>query len=704
MQTLIAYAFATGTAPQGEARRAWLREAVQRVDALDGDRWVHGPRFEQAHSPSAGVLLWESEASPSLWPAWCAAPRGENPAGTVVASIYAPLGYTAVTGQTPIDRAPLALGDALGANPARMFDITPPFVLTRLDAEADTLDLFTDVLGVGRLFELATPWGWVWSNRAVAALRFADRPGVADEAGWAQSAVADEFFGALTPYEGVRVIDAATRVHLDGRAGRCLDTTVDTVATWSRAAASTPELRAALAEQAADSLRVAVSSMSKLYGVAPTVDLSGGRDSRLVAAAFVASGAPLRLNSHDAVPGDLTTAIELVRLLHDQGAEIEHNVRHIATGGRIEPHPLHALASARRWHEYGDGLRPCTFIAHSAPTQFDAHTGLVVGGVGGELAHGFFYPRDVAALDSLPLTQRLGRYASTVLLRQGPVPGAAPVARNDLLGHIRSVLGGIAERGFTDARALDVYYMRERMRRWGSTAERIGTVSPLLSPSFALASLALTPDDRRDNTLHREIVRQLVPRWADVPFFPGEVPAETAARSPKPAQAAPRVLRLADAADADDIASVLADPSTWGAGFDVPTVHRYWHASRAGTTTGREERVLRSAVWRAAFGDVLADADGSARYAYAPGEPPVVVVAAAPGSAGPVGPAAREVAPQPDSVAGAGGVSRDATGLRRDAITAMRRNPLIRAAARSPLWAALRRTPAGERLRRKLHR
>ena len=719
MQTLIAYAFAAGAAPRGgEAKRAWQREAVARVDALDGKRWVHGPRFEQAHSATAGLLLWESEASPSLWPAWSESLRGAAAGGSgalasghdpasaearpsapdvVVASVYAPLGYTAITGSTPIDSAPLVLGDALVENPARMYDITPPFVLARLDGRADTLDLFTDVLGIGRLFELATPWGWVWSNRALAALRFAGRSAVADETGWAQSAVADEFFGALTPYEGVRVIDAATRIRIDGREGRRLDTAVDTVATWSRAAASTPELRAVLAEQAADALRVGVASMSKLYGGTPTVDLSGGRDSRLVAAAFVASGAEVRLHSHDAVPGDLITAAHLVEMLREQGNDVEHVVRNVATGGQVDPPPLHALDSARRWHAYADGLRPCTFIGHSAPAAFDANTDVVVGGVGGELAHGFYYPANVDALDSLPLAQRLARYAGTVLTRQGPVPGAGAAARNDLLAHVRGVLGGIAERGFTDARALDVYYMRERMRRWGSTAERIGTVSPLLSPSFAIAALALTPAERRGNTLHREIVRQLVPRWADVPFFPGEVSREAAAAAaklPKPPVKAPRVLRLGDAADADQVASVLADPSPWGSGFDVPTVHRYWQASRAGTTTAREERVLRSAVWRAAFGDVLADADGTPRHSYRPGEP-------APAAPKPE---------TPDAAAGASGPISSSpppaaqNSLKREAITRLRRNPAVRAVARGPLWRALRDTSAGERLRKSLRR
>ena len=59
--------------------------------------------------------------------------------------------------------------------------------------------------------------------------------------------------------------------------------------------------------------------------------------------------------------------------------------------------------------------------------------------------------------------------------------------------------------GYSDASALDYFYAVERLRRWGTTAERCGNVSPLLVPEFVQAALAVAPSERRLNTLQRAV-------------------------------------------------------------------------------------------------------------------------------------------------------------------------------------------------------
>ncbi|WP_226344668.1 hypothetical protein [Agilicoccus flavus] len=655
MHTLIAYVCRDAGVDLAAAR--------ERVEARYAPRWAVPPRSESAGAPSCGLALWEAAESPSRWPAWSQAP------GRAVASLYAPLGVERVVGAIPLPDAPLALAEALRSDPAAMLRIAPPFVLAHLHAEADALTLHTDALGVGRLFEVTTPWGRVWSNRPVAALRFAGLPATADPHGWAQSAVADEFFGETTPYAGVRAVDAASTIHWDGRAGRLSVSAVDIVASWSGAGATAAH-RAELAHDAAQSLRAVAASVSRLYDVRPVVDLSGGRDSRLVAASFVAAGADVTLHSHDAVPGDLDGARTLVGLLADPP---EHRVRHLPTGGRVETPPFAALERARAWHDVAEGLRPCTFLGHRPPATLDERTDVAVGGVGGEIAHGFFYPGGLDALLALPEDTRLRRFAAAVVTRQAPVPGATNAARAELVAHVLAVLRGIAARGHTGASVLDVYYLRERLRRWGTTAERLGTVSPLLSPAFIQAALAMTPQDRQANTLHRDIIRSLVPAWADVPFFPAEssaAPVTPAAGAPTPA-APPRVIRVADASDADRVEHLLADSASWGAAFDVPHVHDLWRASRAGETTARQERVLRSALWRGSFADHLAGVEGGS----APHRP---------------------ARPLPASRAE---ISAAAT-AQADAARAATTSPsLVARLARTPAWRAVRDTPAGHVVR-----
>ncbi len=508
MQTLIAYARRDSSVD--------VDAGIARVSTAYTGAWTVSPQLHRVDAASCGLALWDAVDSTSRWPAWQACDS------RYVASLYAPLGFEKVIGSTSLDGAPLALAEQLRRHPEAILDLTPPFVLTSLNSTGDSLRLHTDALGVGRLFEVATPWGWVWSNRPVAALRFADLAATADPRGWRQSAVADEFFGEATPYAGVRTIDAATTISWDN--GRILHSTIDIAAAWASVGSSASH-RQALLEGAAESLQTVAASVSRLYGGHPSVDLSGGRDSRLVAASFVAACADITLHSHDAVPGDLDTATALVAALPTPP---RHITRHLPTGGKVLAPPFPALPRARAWHDYAEGLRPCTFLGYLPPAGLDADQGIAVGGVGGEIAHGFFYPGDVEKVLAMPEERRLRRFAAAVVTRQAPVPGASLEARTELVEYVLEVLRGIAARGYSGATVLDVYYMRERLRRWGTTAEKLGTVSPLLSPAFIQAALAMTPQERRGNTLHRQIIKNLIPAWAELPFFP----AETAATAP----------------------------------------------------------------------------------------------------------------------------------------------------------------------------
>ncbi len=548
-------------------------------------------------SATAGMVLWEPAETPSRWPAWAA---GDD---VVVASVYAPLGHRAITGSTPLESAPITLADELVHAQHLIERIAAPFVCARLGPTADTLDIFTDAVGVGRFFEVRTPTGWVWSNRPLAALLFAGMPVGPDAEAWQQSAVADELFGHSTPYEGVRAMEPASHVHWDGRSRRRRVTVVDTCASWVPAAWGSERPIDSILDAAAADLPDVAASMARLYKDPLVVDLTGGRDSRLMAAAFLASGTDVVLHTHDANPGDLEIARTLVSMLPHP---VEHQVRHVATGGEVEPRPVKAMDHARRWHDFAEGLRPCTYLYSSVPAHLDGNKRVVVGGVGGEVAHGFFYPGDLDALENLPLELQLRAYADRVVARQARVPGASPEALAHVNHRVLAQLERVSSWGVRGGNILDHYYVLQRMRRWGTTGERLGIVSPLLAPSFLTAALALTPDERRTNTLHRELTRRLMPAWADVPYFPGEVVARGGY---SPARFA-RVIRLADAEDRGEVERVLTDVDDWGSAFDTERVYRLWHLSLQGKTDAYQERVLRSAVWRAGFTDHLAGVHG----------------------------------------------------------------------------------------------
>lgn len=653
MQTFVLTALSGGTAT---TTKEAVDDGISRVEARYATLWRHAPRRDEAVSASAGMVLWESEATPSSWPAWA---RRRD---VVVASVYAPLGHERITGSEPLESAPFILADELRASPHRMLEVAAPFVCARLSPTGDVFDLFTDAVGVGRLFEVRTETGWVWSNRPVAALLFADLPAEADPEAWAQSAVADELFGHSTPYQGVRALDPATHVHWDGRTRQRRVSVVDTCASWVPAARSSSGSIDHLLDAAAADLTNVAASVARLYSGTPVVDLTGGRDSRLVAAAFLASRTEVILHTHDGNPGDLEIARSLVSIAPHP---VEHQIERVPTGGEVAPPQLRAAERARRWHDYAEGLRPCTYLSASVPAYLDGNKQVGIGGVGGEAAHGFFYPADLDALVQLPVDAQLRAFATRIVARQSRAPGASAEALAHVNDRVLALLGRISSWGVRGANILDHYYVLQRMRRWGTTGERLGTVSPLLASSFLTAALSLSPQDRRSNTLHRELTRRLLPAWAGVPYFPGETRAIARPTPPR----APRVIRLGDAEDRVELESMLADTDDWGSAFDTEEVHRLWHLSLSGGTDAYQERVLRSAVWRASFTDHLAGLSGDGAR-----ERPMANV--------PVPP--REIPPPPVAV----------SSPRR-----VRLHPATRALARSRVWRMTRNTPAGRVVR-----
>ncbi len=664
MQTMLA--FASGRSQAGMA--SFIRRGISCVDSHYRDLWAETPVHHLSQGASSGVAYWGKPAPPAIWPAWTR--RGD----TTVASLYAPLGVEAVVaGSRPAD-APFDLVNELRERPAKILDLTPPFALFSLDGQRDSLDIFTDGLGVGRVFQVRTAWGWIWSNRAVAALLFAREPVSADLEAWAQSAVADEFFGRATPFANVHVVPAASHLHWDGTTSRLTSSALNV--TESLLSPRPDDRLDELVDAAAESLTRTTASMARWLPGRPVVDLSGGRDSRLVAASFLAADTEVTLHSHDAVPGDLDVAQDLVGRLD---RDVEHRIDRMPTGTVKPPRPFSALSSAMNWHRYAEGLRPCSYLHHQAPQHLDAVTRVVVGGVGGEVAHGYYYaPHDTQfSHDNGPRSGSkadLHQYADRIVKRHNPISGVSEEATESLRSFIVGDLSEVRDAGVAGPTVLDHFYVRERMRRWGTTAERLGVVSPLLSPAFQRAALALTPEQRKNNVLHRRLTERLMPQWKDAPYYPGDFPP--VAKRPR---TAPRIIRLADCLDATQIEAVLASPDGWSTSFDVDALVRIWRRSRAGESTAVEERLLRSMVWRASFDDFLADLNGAAR-AHRGGTIPQVVTG------------------QPDADTS----TAQPTPLTRPRrlVRGLVRTPAAKFVGHSALWQSLRDTPSGKRVRR----
>lgn len=581
MQTLVAFALDAGPPAPGR-----VEAGLERVAAWYAPLWraASGPRLRA--EGRVGLALWEDPAEPSRWPAWVEA------AGTIVATLHTPLGHERLVGDVRLAEAPLALAAHLRRAPRDVHRLTPPLVLAELDAAAATLTLVTDGLGLGRLHEVRTAEGRFWSNRPVAALRFAGTPAEPDLVAWRRMAACDWAMGDRTPYRGVSVVPAATQVVAGPGGVRHDRRDVLSDLVQHRRDPLTP----ASLDLTSDALVATAAAVSTTWPGVPVLSLSGGRDSRLVAAAFVAADRPVRLTTYGGTDGEVTTARRLVDLLP---VAVDHEVTTPAAQ-RPGRRRTGALLRARRWHDVTEGLRPSVYLRSGAPARLPRHDPPLICGVGGEFGHAPGYPDDVERLETLPLERRMDGFARALLAKVTLPRGVAPHALAAAATQVRAVLDHAAGRGVTDAGALDWFYADERLRRWGMAGESAGRVMPLLVEEFVSAALGLTTAQSRASALHTALVERLVPAWSGVPFFSATLRQRQAVRQQ----------RLWEESDAELLDELVEQPDDWGEAFDVPRVQAVWRAARSGRAAPRDELLLQRVVWRAAFTEHLAAVNG----------------------------------------------------------------------------------------------
>lgn len=578
VQTFIAFSFDT---PVPVDR---IRAGLQRVERWYEPLWGVTPRSRCTVDGGRGLQLWDDASDQRRWPGWSEA-RGQT-----VVSLHVPLGFEALTGSVDRSEAPVALVGHLRAHPEDVQRLTPPFVLA--SAGADRLTLMTDGLGLGRLHEVQTAEGRFWSNRPVAALLFAGLRAEPDQAAWLRMAACDWAMGDATPYAGVRVVPAGTRIEVDAHGCRThtLDVLADLVA---RRRDPLDEASLATTEEA---LRGVARSIASVWPGVPVLSLSGGRDSRLVAAAFLAAGIEVRLKTYGAVGGEADTARRLVALLP---GPVAHDLTTPAAQ-QSRPRVEGAWVRARRWHDATEGLRPALYLSANAPRTLPRHDPPLICGVGGEFAHAPGYPVDVEQLEKLAAHRRRDAMARSLQAKIVLPSGPSDEAVASVATQIRRVLDHAIDHGVADAKSLDWFYADERLRRFGMTGESSGRLMPLLVPAFLSASFGLSTTQSSASDLHTALIARLVPAWAGVPFYTATL-RQRKAQPQRP---------LWEESDVDVLAAVLADPSRWGGGFDVPRVQAIWQRARAGRPAARDELLLQRVVWRAAFDEHLAAVNG----------------------------------------------------------------------------------------------
>ncbi len=318
--------------------------------------------------------------------------------------------------------------------------------------------------------------------------------------------------GSVTPFAGVSAVAPATTLHL-------LDGAV------TRAAAGRPRESAAGARGVAEALTAAVAPLRDA-GSPVELSLTGGKDSRLVAAALVRAGVPVVARTHgfDDHP-DVVVAAEIARRLG-----IEHVVRTpAAPGQRVD-----VLGRIRATVLVADGmLSAFENVGRPDPAAAPA---LTAGGHGGELLRGGY-------------AETAGRGAAPGGLRRVLSPARRAARSAELLRRLTTKHLGLARRGPAAAyaaslaswtpslarhplQALDDFYLVNRAGRWSAAARqayllRERLAQPLFDDRVVRAARAVPLADRVSGALCAAVLAELSPVLAGVPLA-GKPPAGAA--------------------------------------------------------------------------------------------------------------------------------------------------------------------------------
>jgi Asparagine synthase len=250
------------------------------------------------------------------------------------------------------------------------------------------------------------------------------------------------------------------------------------------------------------------------------LSLTGGKDSRLVAAALVAAGVPVEARTYGFAghPDVEVAALIAARL------GIEHTVTSPAAPGQ----QIDVAARIRATVLVADGmLSAFENVGRPDPAPSSAVT---AGGHGGELLRGGY--AETAA--GPPASGRPGG------LRNAVAPARRSARAAELLRRLTTKHAGLLRRGprasylaslapWTSAlargpmQALDDFYLLNRAGRWSAAARqayliRESLVQPLFDDRVVLAARTVPLANRVNGDLSRAVLAQLCPALTDVPL------------------------------------------------------------------------------------------------------------------------------------------------------------------------------------------
>jgi asparagine synthase (glutamine-hydrolysing) len=479
--------------------------------------------------------------------AWSAMPHaGMLAAGiTSPATMVAPREYVAATDEAIVlfDGLPLAVHGTMAAHRASELaanwqritaDLEGRFACVRIDRHEPVIELVTDPLGVAQVYVWESGGRSVASNSAGLVQRVAGTT-EPDPLGVSLFLAMDWVGADRTLRRGVRVVPAGQ--HWAWRTG---DRAWRRRTYWSVASDAPPPL----APVHEDMLDTTIDGIADIARTAASVSgsvnapLTGGKDSRMLAAVLIRSGTRARYwTKGDQRSRDVEIATQIAAR-HGLPHRLANRPTQQATGR--DPTRDVSTEWPRITREFvlqTDGLASVFLVGNiqGQPDRLDAMQ-VTLSAMCAESAravesHEFLCGRGA----SVGRTARYLPYADSQTPRGLVDADAYAISRRA----VRDWVERTASAGVFPANLAVAFYLDERCRRWASNnprelAQTEDKVLPFMTRPYVTNVLGLHPDERANHRLHRGIIRRLVPELEHTP--PLDIPWRTSPGEPSVAR------------------------------------------------------------------------------------------------------------------------------------------------------------------------
>lgn len=370
--------------------------------------------------------------------------------------------------------------------------------------------VWADTLGVGRCYYVVTDNFVAASNHIGVLSHFADGPLEADTEAIGRYVLAGWFMKDDSPIRGIHRLREAAVLDVSPSGEVAFGEHTDLTELVAERGTS-PDY-----EEVIEQTRTIARNLDALSVRTPTVYLSGGRDSRMTASIWLSGGSSARVITLGTLEAEAGIAQELMGIYAGQERD-DQEIRHDLT----YPNPSTITMPLRERFANAFAM----WDGDAAPTNVRSNVripgrraGLSIGGVGGEIMHGYYYhrPGDVEKIAKLdhPVA-----YASRSF-RSGLVTAETQAAIDGVFDEyyeraVRHGLPGIA--------SLDYLYLTEKFRRWGNQA--LGSMAAIMlsGPAYVRACFDLQLQEKIDKVFPDEIVQRAVPAWAEVEYYKAQV-------------------------------------------------------------------------------------------------------------------------------------------------------------------------------------